>query len=574
MLIHAEDEELATWPLPWLHMVRKLIEQRLQARFMPPGNATRMRLEGRVLHISELIAVREGPLEGTILAHILAHLDPDGSGLIPGGEDLPDAESGSLNEIRWAPGAWEGILTHGFGISSDEETAAAMSGLISRNILRGFRAEDFDALYGLARSKEFIFSYIDVLSTVSSSHALSGAGIRQLGRRLVREGQHREPVKLGIALLGLIGDNADRELLLTLGRHEEFTLYCAIAISNVEPPDSRDKVLLSMAKSVEGWGRVHAVERLEGSTNPEVQERMLSDGYRNIVGSEYTAYIVATTGKPAEALANPDVTLHLLDAAAEILGALSNDAGPPVQRMDDYLEGPLALERFITHVEQHGPRLSHFTATEDIAVFLRREQNWEAGKDSRWTISIREEFASRCERINQHPGWAALAEKGLISANNTEFYKAERIARALGLDTYPAHWRRVQSYPCDSSWFALLQEVDEHRLPAVLAYARQSLPLGELGSGPDDKDAQSDRFRAHHALDTIVTGLAKFPGEGWDLVETCLRSPVIRNRNMAINTLEAWTPTHWGPNVLTALLRAHAAEPDDKLRQRLDSLIK
>lgn len=539
---------------------------------MPPGVSERMRLEGRLLRLSEVIAGREGPREGTILAHILAHLDPSGSGLLPGGEELPDTEPAGLNEIRWSPGAWEGTVIHGFGVGSDEETARSLSGLIAQTILNGFRTEDFEALYDLAKSKDFIFSYFEVLSTVSSSPTVSAAGIRELGRRLAREGQHREPVKLGISLLGLISDNADRELLLTLGRHEEFTLYCAIAISNVEPEESRDKTLLMLGRKVDGWGRIHAIERLEGSVDQEVQEWMLSDGYRNVVGSEYTAWIIATTAKLADALDNPAVTPQLLDAAAEILGALSNDSGPPCPRMDVYADGPHALEHFLTHIEQRGPTLSHFTPVNDIAAFLRREQNWEDSEDI-WTVSLREDFASRCERVNQRPGWADVAERGLQSENNTDFYHAARIASALGMDTYPAHWRRVQSDPLDSSWYALMQDIDERRLPEVLAYARQALPLEELGSGPDDKGTPFGRFRLHNTLDTIVTRLANFPGEGWDLVEISLRSPVIRNRNMAIHTLEAWTSALWDPAILPALLRAHAIEPDDKIRQRLDNLI-
>lgn len=306
--------------------------------------------------MSEFLTAREGPLNGTILAHVVSHLEPDGAGLLPGGEELPDEDPGSLNEIRWSPGAWDGMVTHHFNSSPDEgNNAVAISELITRTIRSGFRAEHFDALCELASSEKYISSIVGVLTAVNSSEALTGEGIRELGRRLVRHGRHREPVKLGISLLGLLTDDLDRKLLLTVGRHEEFTLYSAIAISVIEPADSRDQALLTLARSVNGWGRIHALERLADSREPKVHEWMLREGYRNTVMVEYTAGIVATTAGLADALENPAADDQLIDAAIEILSALAN--GGPVQGMDGYAEAPRALELLIAHVERRTPRL-------------------------------------------------------------------------------------------------------------------------------------------------------------------------------------------------------------------------
>jgi hypothetical protein len=59
-------------------------------------------------------------------------------------------------------------------------------------------------------------------------------------------GRHVEPVKAGIALLGVSGSGQDRELMLTLGRHEDFTLFCAAAIRSCQPEP--DRVLWSLAQ--------------------------------------------------------------------------------------------------------------------------------------------------------------------------------------------------------------------------------------------------------------------------------------------------------------------------------------
>jgi hypothetical protein len=48
----------------------------------------------------------------------------------------------------------------------------------------------------------------------------------------VMEAPDREPVKFGIAILGLFRQPADEELFQALGRHDEFTLFCAVALTN------------------------------------------------------------------------------------------------------------------------------------------------------------------------------------------------------------------------------------------------------------------------------------------------------------------------------------------------------
>jgi hypothetical protein len=61
-------------------------------------------------------------------------------------------------------------------------------------------------------------------------------------------------------LLGLFPAQGHRDILLTLGQHEEFTLFAAVALDNGQ--DDADDDLWALAGSVHGWGRIHLVERL------------------------------------------------------------------------------------------------------------------------------------------------------------------------------------------------------------------------------------------------------------------------------------------------------------------------
>src|SRR5258708_7530826 len=84
--------------------------------------------------------------------------------------------------------------------------------------------------------------------------------------------------------------------------HLRFAAGRAISNCQAEP----DRVLWSLAGSVEGWGRIHAVERLQGTDDEEIRDWMVRHGFRNTVMNEYLAWIAATTGRLAGRLAQED----------------------------------------------------------------------------------------------------------------------------------------------------------------------------------------------------------------------------------------------------------------------------
>ena len=110
-------------------------------------------------------------------------------------------------------------------------------------------------------------------------------------RSLATESPDREPVKFGIALLGLFGQQNDEELLQTLGLHDEFSYSCAVALAN--SAQDRDGALWALAQHTHGWGRIHVVERLADTTNAEIKDWLIRDGFRNSIMYEYLACICA-----------------------------------------------------------------------------------------------------------------------------------------------------------------------------------------------------------------------------------------------------------------------------------------
>jgi hypothetical protein len=183
--------------------------------------------------------------------------------------------------------------------------------------------------------------------------------VHELGRWLATTGVDRGAVKTGIALLGATGLGQDVDVVRVLGRHEEFTLYVAVAMSN--GAQEREAELWNLGQAVQGWGRIHCVERLSATQDPTIRDWILREGFRNSIMYEYLAYIAATTGGLNDALRTDAVDRPLLTAAGEILEALVT--GGPAQDMDDYADGADTVEAYLALLGVRAESLGDYLAS-------------------------------------------------------------------------------------------------------------------------------------------------------------------------------------------------------------------
>ncbi|HEX3795273.1 MAG TPA: hypothetical protein VHV57_12305 [Acidimicrobiales bacterium] len=503
----------------------------------------------------------------TIYEHIIAHLPPAGPGLTEGGDTLPDTQPKS-DELAWISGGLDGAFGfHAGPAAGDEQLVLDVFGLLAKATRPGAKATDVGRLYEKVRTSEVLAS-LDAVLRMVRSNGLPAAGLRHVGVRLAKEGRHREPVKFGMALLGLLKGDPERDLLLMLGRHEEFTLFAVVAIKNSDP-DS-EPFLLKLAKSVEGWGRIQCVRRLSDAERSDTKDWILREGFRNGVMNEYLAFIAATTGGLVTALGGPGGDPILLDAACDIISALI--AGGPAEDIDDYEQAPEAIRLLVSRLNGEAVSLHNFLAVDDIERFLADDEGWDGRLEKGWTADLRQELIDRTRAIKSWESWRALAVEGLASEDRYGYYVADRVARSLGVDTFENRWQRLQADPLRESWQWVFELCDERRIDEVIALAEIALPLEKIASGPAESLGIGPEWGPHRALDSVLQGLRRFPGRGWKLVETGLRSPVVRNRNMAIRTLSAWGPGSFSPEMRAAVTAAAEIEPRDDVRGRLEDL--
>ncbi len=492
---------------------------------------------------------------------------PDGT--LPDDCELPDTRPPD-DGLRWAPGALDGVMSHHAGPPDGAKRAAAIAELVAE-LTRKPSDRSLRALQERVDEGPLLDCVDDLVSAVGSLEGLDADRVHDLGHFLATRAADREMVKLGVVLLGLLEGPDDREVLLTLGAHDELTLFAIVAMLN--RPDMSERDLWTLAQRARGWGRIQSVERLADTSDPAIRAWMLREGFRNVVMDEYLAHVCATSGRLAHALEG-DVDEALLSGASGLFEALVN--GGPAPDLTDYDEGAVAAERFLDHVAARAEagdfELEWLGGVVALRDFVTGDRMWPPLEVIGWTAEHREGLAKVASAILDRPEWEEAIEAALDSEAGR--WRGEHLARMLGLDTFERLAARLEGDPVDgSAWFDLMRQVDSaQRLDRAMAIAEQ-LPLEAIATGPAEELGLGADFAPHGCLDMILQELDRFPGRGWPLLAAALRSPVVRNRNMAIRALAGWPRADWPPAAEAALEAARDAEPVADVRERIEAAL-
>jgi hypothetical protein len=376
-----------------------------------------------------------------------------------------------------------------------------------------------------------------------------------------------------MAVLGIPHGDEHLDVLMTLGRHEEFTLFASVALLSSARHKGRadkDTALWELAQQVTGWGRIHVVECLAGTPDEAIRAWMLRDGYRNSIMYEYLAHVCATTGGLLGALRDPCPDDALLRGAGDIIEALL--IGGPAQDMDDYDDGAEAVMAYTERIRDWpSAGMEEFLALRRIARYVEDEKaDWTA-RGRGWSDEIRGRIAANARAVTGRPQWAERAVASMQAEDDTVFWNAAEVAEALGIDTWETRYERQRAGR--EQWYFLAKTRDAARMDRLLSLARAELDLAAVASGPDMEPGFGPAFAAHRALDSLLSGLGAFPGKGPDLILAGLCSPVVRNRNLAVRALSQWGQSNWPPEARAALTAALAAEPDDSARRRMANVL-
>lgn len=491
---------------------------------------------------------------------------------------LPD-ESIDDGEIHWAPGARDGVCTH-MGVADDTaDRTTSLRAMIDR-VAIDRRVDDLRTLYAYIVEHGVISiadALVDSFATIPPRNPNAYAN---LARSLIRHAPDREPVKLGISLLGQFGNASDHADLFTLGGHDEFTLYALVALSDLGVDDAP----WILAPRVHGWGRIHCIERLDTPVeDPERRRWLRIEGWRNTIMTEYTAAVCARRGGLDEALATTTVDHPdhdaIIEAAANILAALCRSGGPGEDFRACHKCVPCG-NRLIELVGQHpAPKLEWYVSLRDIADFAKRVQSFPpkdagAARELGWTPQACRAIAQSVRQIAQRPIWRERIQAVLNAPAHRDSELAFRIAADIAedfqIDPFEARFNRTANG--EDHWYWLARTTDRERFERVLNLARGSINLAAIASGPDDSSGFGSAFSPHRTLDWILQELRRWPGAGPDFIRAGLMSPVVRNRIGAARALLALDPAAREP-FLVDVAKVRALDPDEAAAELLDKVL-
>ena len=141
---------------------------------------------------------------------------------------------------------------------------------------------------------------------------------------LMTQSANIECVKAGMMIQELFGQSEEvKSMVRTLGLSDEFTLYSVFIMRNWENGNTE---IMNIAKSVNGWGKVHAVHYIEPDTE-EIKYWLLTGAVSNDVMPAYSGWDCYKKADVEAILKKDRLTYEELEGILSIVDAML-DEGP------------------------------------------------------------------------------------------------------------------------------------------------------------------------------------------------------------------------------------------------------
>lgn len=518
----------------------------------------------------EPIEVREWRTENSILNFLSSNLDDKGN-LTKKAHDLPD-EKKDDKKIRFAPGLMDAM----FGADDSDDSKKRVVEL-SKHLKKIATKDDKiseQEFYRLIIENEGVIGIIDEFLQVIVNEALPiQPYLFNFAKDLATKTDKRNAVKFGIAILGLCQNKSVLYEIKILGLHDEFTVYSGIAIANLS--DNAENDLWELAQKVDGWGKIQLVDRL---AKPELKEPikdwLILDGYKNSIMYEYLAYTCATNGELHKKLESEQIDNKLFKSASDIIESLIAIGGP-AEDITNYNFASQVIQDFIRHSKNQVSDISDFNTLHKIKDYLTELQN-DIGEQSKngWNQDIISNCLIEIVEILNSRDWKIVTYEGLKSNDNVVYWNAKQAAEKFEIDLWETVWARLEEKPLDSSsWYDVTHYSKPEYSEKIIDFALKHLPFEELATGAKDSNGFGDNYNKHSSLEYATTFLENYPKKGERIILTALRSPVTRNRNMALRVLDKWKQENWSLEIEKEVRHLSEVEPNNDTKENIKRLL-
>lgn len=473
-------------------------------------------------------------------------------GELPKDFSLPtEAENG----IAWMDGAADGVCIYhmaSMGIGKEEENIMAEA----LKVVSEGDYQEADRLFARLGENVRAISAIDEFQTYIAEHIneLNIENIYNYAIHAVIETCDTETVKYGLVMLGLFKTENIKEIIRTIGLSDEFSIF---AIINMLKWEDGNNEVFQLAKKIHGWGRIHAVERIEPTTD-EIKKWMLLEGVHNNV---MTAYSALECWRKSDAyntlMAGPTKDEYI--GIRDIINGLL-DEGPAagisqIEGSDDI------LIRFLNVVKEFADSIDDYEVVRSIKIHYEDEENKNA------------EIESLCEELLISDRCKALAAEAVTKGWHID------LAREVGVNYKDDVFAVMEADLEHKNHLCLYLMDDPEYMNKVLELFRRRLVLSELKGNPGTTIGFGMRSWKQRAVQHVLQELRRYPLEGLDFVEAALQSESIRTRNMALGTIKSWIKkegkplSEFLPDFQVLLSNLREIEPDKMVKESMSELI-
>ena len=461
------------------------------------------------------------------------------------------------NEISFADGAIDGITLYHAGMPKIDAAGTKLMIKAIMHAAAGNAAETDSAFAELGRSFRAI-SIIDDLQNYVIKHAykLPAENIYKAALNLILNSGDRESVKFGLALLELFEsyEESVKEVVRRIGLSDEFTIF---SVWNMLKWDDANMEIFDLIRKVHGWGKIHALERLEPET-PEISEWILLNGIDNDVIPSYSALTVWRKAAVGNRLYGK-ISREEFSAIGRIIGALLDEG--PVPGISEIENAEESILAYLSLADGFSLDIEDYKNILDL-------KNWAADEDVDLPA-----VSDRCAEIIASDNCRETVLRSVKTGNGI------RIAEALGID-FADDLLECMKTDFDRHYHSCGNVIHlEGYLDPVIELFRDKLPLDQMRKDPAREMGLSADYALYNQLETIVYELGEHPCCGDDLVAAGLWSPVVRNRHIALRTLESWCsllqkPLHEISKTLyLELSELIEKEVDDDLKEKEQKLL-
>jgi len=472
-------------------------------------------------------------------------------------------EEAPPTELAYAPGAMDGIGVYHMGGSRDLKTETERIVCLIRKYLKTGDVSLINDIEVALTEHRALFLVDPLLQSIrENKDSIDINKLIEFAVSLVKTSENTELVKLGISFLGLfdLGKyESINNIVAIIALCDEFTLFSVVAASKWSDGTG---LIFWIAQRVNGWGKIHAIERLEPETE-KIRDWILRNGCSNGVMDAYLGLTCAVKGNLISALRKDHIDDELFDSISTVIGAMLDEG--PVDGISEYEHAQEALEQYLRHANDHAFSLSHLWIVLSV-------QLWAKGAE----VDYAGEVLTRCSEIINRPDWREKIINAVRERNKSDFYCACNAASILGIDVNMGILNAIKSEPLE--YYPYVQRLfkSADMAIAVADLYEAVLPLDDMAKGMGEYYFADNFVKEHSCLDLILPELALYPLMGVKLIKTGLNSQVVRDRNMACRALSGWVKmlgkplSDVSPELFVEVKRIFELEvkPDVKARMR------